>query len=496
MPKISQFQMTEAQAWTGLTTKNHLGAVYQTQPQAASKLMTRIHQTNFGLDLDTYLDQFSPLYLDSDDDFTWELIGSAKKNVPLVEARIAGTVVDGASTAGKNYTEFELVFPEQWFSDENVIVGERNEEYSMQVQADPTPEGSNWVYRMKLITGDPDLFVPYEELQNGKKFSKDWSLVEQTLSKKGGLVNFVSPFKMRNAFSMIRMQHTTPGNMRNRPFATAWKDDKGTTHKVWTQYADYQFDYQFRQEKNKMLMYARANKTADGTYKNFGKSGHIKKQGAGIRQQMEASNTSFYSTFTIDYLIDILLDLSEGKLPGDQREFVLRTGERGAVQFHKAVQDNAQLFTPLFNQDRMYKASGGINGGSIKMPLGYGGQFIEYMGPQGIKVNLSIDSLYDDRERNKIMHPKGGVAESYRYDILDVGTSDGEPNIRKVYAKGEEDIMGYVLGLRNPFSTSGKERNIISDSTDGYTYHRGSMCGAMVKDPSRTASLIPSILAA
>lgn len=494
MPQISPFQMTEAQAWTGLTTKNHMGAIYQANPQSASKLMTRIYQTNFGLDLDTYLGQFSPLTLDTDDDYTWDLIGSAKKNVPLTEARIAGVAVDGTSEAGKNFSEFELVFPEQWFSDENVIVGEKNEVYSMQVIADPTPEGSAWVYRCKLITGDPDLFVPFDELAQGKRFSKDWSLVEQTLSKKGGLVNFVSPFKMRNAFTMIRMQHSAPGNMIDRPFATMWKDEKGTTHSTWTQYEDYQFDYQFRQEKNRLLMYAKANKASDGTYKNFGKSGHIKKQGAGIRQQMEASNTSFYSNFSIDYLIDILLDLSEGKLPGDKREFVLRTGERGAVQFHKAVQDNAQLFTPLYNEDRMYKAGGGINGASVKLPLGYGGQFIEYMGPQGIQVNLSIDSLYDDRERNKVYHPDGGVAESYRYDILDVGTTDGEPNIRKVYVKGQEDIWGYEPGLRHPFSRSG-ERNIMSNATDGYTVHRATICGTMVKDPSRTATLIPSILA-
>lgn len=494
MPKISPFQMTEAQAWTGLTTKNHLGAIYQSNPQVASKLMTRIHQTNFGLDLDSYLEQFSPLTLDSDDDFTWELIGSAKKNVPLVEARIGGTAITAASEAGKNFTEFELVFPEQWFSDENVIVGEKNEVYSMQVIADPLPEGTNWVYRCKLITGDPDLFVPYEELTASKRFSKDWSLVEQTLSKKGGLVNFVSPFKMRNAFTMIRMQHTTPGNMVHRPFATAWKDGDGKAHSTWTQYEDYMFDNQFRQEKNKVLMYSRANKATDGSYKNFGKSGHIKKQGAGIRQQMEASNTSVYSNFSIKYLLDILLDLSEGKLPGDKREFVLRTGERGAVQFHEALEEYSQLFTPLFNEDRMYKSSAGIGSSSNMMGLGYGGQFLEYMGPQGIKVNLSVDSLYDDRERNKIYSAKGGVAESYRYDILDVGTSDGEPNIRKVYAKGQEDIMGYEAGLRHPFAANG-EKNIMSNSTDGYTCHRACMVGAMVKDPSRTATLIPSELA-
>ena len=156
--------MTEAQAWTGLTTKNHLGAIYQAKPQQASKLMTRIHQTNFGLDLDTYLEQFSPVYLETDDDFEWDLIGRAKKNVPLVVARIAGADITAADECGKNFTEFELVFPEQWFSDENVIVGEKNEVYPIQIIADPTPEGTNWVYRVNLITGDSDLFVPFEEL--------------------------------------------------------------------------------------------------------------------------------------------------------------------------------------------------------------------------------------------------------------------------------------------------------------------------------------------
>jgi hypothetical protein len=492
MPKISPFQMTEAQSWAGLTTKNHLGAIYQAKPQMASKLMTRIHQTNFGMDLDTYLEQFTPLYLDTDDDFEWDLIGSAKKNVPLVEARISGTAVTATDQAGKNHSEIELVFNEQWFSDENVIVGEKNEVYPLQVIADPVMEGANWVYRVVLITGDSDLFVPYEELTAGKRFSKDWSLVEQTLSKKGGLVNFTSPFKMRNSFSMIRMQHTVPGNMIDRPFATAWKGDDGKTYSTWTQYEDYQFDMQFRMEKNRLLMFARANKDNNGAYHNYGKSGFIKKQGAGIRQQMESSNTAFYSDFSIEYLLDILLDLSEGKLPGDKREFVLRTGERGAVQFHKALEANAQLFQPLRNQDRMYKTSG--DSVMAKMGYGYGGQFVEYVGPQGIKVNLSVDSLYDDRERNKIYHPDGGVAESYRYDILDVGTSDGEPNIRKVYVKGSEDGMGYEPGLRHPFSRGG-ERNIMANSTDGYTMHRWAICGAMVKDPSRTATLIPSVLA-
>ena len=65
----------------------------------------------------------------------------------------------------------------------------------------------------------------------------------------------------------------------------------------------------------------------------------MKQQGAGIRQQMEVSNTSYYNKFSIDYLIGVLLDLSAGRLPSDKREFVLLTGEYGAVQFHEAIEE-------------------------------------------------------------------------------------------------------------------------------------------------------------
>lgn len=495
MAKLSQFQMTDAKSWSGLTTKNNLGAIWNAAPQKASNIMTMIHQTNFGMDLDTYLNQFGVKVLENEDDFVWELIGTAKKNIPLVEARLTqnGSAISLTDKPGQNYSRFFLVFEEQWFTDVNIIVGERNELYPLQIVSEPVPEGNYWVYEVELITDDPDKYVDVDELQAGKRFSKEWSLVSTTLSKKGGGINFVSPFSMRNQFTMIRMQHTTPGDMINRPFGTMFKNDKGQTFKVWTQYEDYQFDHQFRLEKNRAMMFATSNRKADGSYGNYDKSGFIKKQGAGIRQQMEASNTVFYNTFTIKYLLNVLVDLAENKLDMDARKFVLKTGERGAIQFHYALEDYSQLFQPLFNEDRMFRADGG---GLTSMGLGYGGQFLRYIGPMGIEVSISVDSLYSDRERNKIYHPDGGVAEAYRYDMLDVGTSAGEPNIQKVMARGQEDIWGYEPGFRDPYSPSGGRMHYMANATDGYTVHRGCVFGTKVTDPSRTASFIPSILAA
>lgn len=486
--RISPLQMYEAKDWAGLTTKNHLASIYQVEPQFASKLVNRIFQVNNQIDLDTYLNKFQPMYLDTDDDFKWLLQGYGDKNVPLVEARLTltGSAISATDEPGKNFTRFYVVFPERYFSDTQIIVGEDHELYPLRIVSEPISEGSLSVYEVELMTGDPDLFMPYEKLQSGKRFSKNWSPVSDTLSVKGGTPNYTSPFQMVNTFSMMRMMDKRPGNMISRPVAFSWIGENGKTMSTWMQYADYQFERQFRKQKSKMLMYATSNKASDGTYKQKDVSGYEIKQGAGIKQQMESANVAYYNTFSIEWLTEMLLDISVNRLDETDREFVLLTGEWGMYQFHKALQNYSQLYTPIRNESRI-KSVGG-NG------LQYNGQFVEYMGPQGVKVTLMHDPTKDDIERNIIRHPDGGLANSYVYDILDMGkVSNGTPNVRKVYVKGADDVLGYVPGLRNPF-TPDLKNSMMANSVDGYEIHRMTQCGAMVQDPTRTMSIKPSII--
>ncbi len=128
------------------------------------------------------------------------------------------------------------------------------------------------------------------------------------------------------------------------------------------------------------------------------------------------------------------------------------------------------------------------------MGMGYGGQFVEYKGPNNVQFNMSIDSMYDDRTRNKLMHPEGGVVESYRYDIMDIGTSDGAPNIQKVEVKGQPIIHRYIPGLRNPFDPDGK-MSAIGTAEDAWEEHKWFQGAAIVRDPSRTASFIHNLQA-
>jgi len=486
--KISPFQLYESEDITGLVTKSHLGYRFGIEPQQASKVATMIHQANLGATVNAYLNQFPTKTFETDDDFTWDITTNGKKNVPLAKAEATlGTTVTGASQAGFNYSEFWLYFYEAYFTDVNIIVGERNEIYPIQVLEDPKNVGGLWRYRCRLVTGDPALFIPSEELAAGKRFSKDFSLVEKELSVKGGGVHYTFPYKMMNAMTMIRMQDTIPGNMIERPVKFSWIDPiSKKLMTTWMDYRSYELEMQYQDEINHMLVYSTSNKTAEGTYVQRGKSGRVMQMGAGIKQQMEAANYNTYNSFDIKKFTEMLLDLTVGKVIMGQREVTVLTGEWGMYQFSEALESYTSLYTPARDSYRIYSTGGNS--------MGFRGQFLEFIGPNGIKVNIVHDALKDDFARNKVYYPgKQGLAESYVYDIMNMGTSDGRPNIQKVALAKFGDIRGYEPGLRDPF-TIGQTNRVMSNPKDAWTEHRAYTGGAIVYDPTRTATYKPIIL--
>lgn len=481
-------QETYPTEWSGLTTINHLYSIFAEGPQDSSKLINMIRQANYGLDFNTFLEsQFGVHTYDKDEDFRWMLMGHSRKNVALVRAEINGTTLAITDKAGINGTKFTLVFNENYFSDTDLIVGEKNERYPIRIVDEPIFSGNEVLYECELFTGDPDLFVPYEELQAGKRFSKEWNPIERYFSQKGGTVNYTSPFSMINTFTMVRMEDTRPGNFAARPVSFTWMTNDGPKT-TWLQYADWEFETQFQDTLSYLLMFATSNKKADNTYGQKGKSGVEIKQGAGVQQQIDSSNVSYYNSFTIEYLNEMMLEMSINRLPKDMREFMFRTGEWGMYQFSESLEDYTSLYTPLQDSSRIYQAGGNA--------LGYRGQFLEYKGPNGVKVSLTHEPLNDDLVRNKIIHPEGGVAQSRVYYMLDIGTSNGQYNIQKCNVKNGA-FKAVVPGIRcNPMSPSLKGGfSLAANQVDGWYITVVDSCGARVTDPTRTGILYPAILA-
>ena len=178
-----------------------------------------------------------------------------------------------------------------------------------------------------------------------------------------------------------------------------------------------------------------------------------------------------------------------------ERRFVLRTGERGAIQFHKSVNTLVSGWS-AFNY---FGGNASVNTiSSVPSPLhsnalSAGYQFTEYKAPNGVIVTIEVDPMYDDPVRNKIMHPEGGLAMSYRYDIIYIGSTEA-PNIQLAKVKGKEEYRGYQWGLRNPY-TGGYNNPYMSFDEDKAAFHRMCTVGVFILDPTRTMSLIPNLLA-
>ena len=140
-----------------------------------------------GKSLDAFLNQFPTKEFEDDSEYYWEVIGSSRRNIPLIEARNEnGTLVTSDSgMVGANTAPFYLVFAEDWFADGEYIVGNLNEVYQFRILGDARLEGTNAVYKVELAGGNLE-GVPSERLLAGERFSVEAAFVEKELSRKVG----------------------------------------------------------------------------------------------------------------------------------------------------------------------------------------------------------------------------------------------------------------------------------------------------------------------
>lgn len=413
--------------------------------------MIRLLARNYMNSYDSILNDIPVKEFENDEEFYWDVISSSRKNVPLIEARAADntTVVTSASAnVGVGGDIFYLVFPEDWFSKGEVIVGNLNQVYPIRVRKDAVLEGTNAVYECETYGGLTQ-GIPAERLLQGERFSIEYAPVEREGSRKVSDIHFASPVAMRNEWSTIRIHHKVWGNKLGKKVAFGiplTKNVNGkevkSTEDMWMHNVDWQLEQEFAEHKNNVLLFGTSNRNKNGEYLNYGDSGNVIRSGSGIFEQTEVANIRYYNKFSLKLLEDALLEISTSKLGMKDRVFTLNTGQRGAVQFHKAVLDEVSGWT-VFTLDN--SSVGAVQKTTSPLhtnALSAGFQFTEYKAPNGIVVKLNVDDFYDDPVRNKVLHKDGGVAMSYRYDIWSLGTPE-QPNIQKCKIKGDNEVRSY-----------------------------------------------------
>jgi hypothetical protein len=269
---LRPFQVTAPRDISGLVKTENLAYNFGIAPQKASQVAIKLRQANVGQDMNTYLSQFPVKKFATQDDFVWDIETDGDKNIPLVKCTLTptGSAISLTDKVGQYKREFYLFFAEDWFFVTNVIVGERNEDYQIRVMEEGVPvAGGLTRYKCTLLGGDKTAYIPYEELIPGKRFSKDFSLVENTLSVDGGGIHHNFPYTMRGTFSMIRMENTVPGDMVNksRPVEFRWRDSRNNkVMSAWLDKLTYDFDMQFMKEQNYHQLKHLTYRTFEGNF--------------------------------------------------------------------------------------------------------------------------------------------------------------------------------------------------------------------------------------
>jgi hypothetical protein len=489
--RVNKFQLYDVKHWRGLTKENHLGYLMEQAPIDMSPIIHDIARTNYGCEFDTLMEMFGQETISEDREFEWKITGPDIKNFPLV------TWYDENNNQpvrpGVGFTYFFMEFAEDCFDETDVIATDSREFYQLRIHERTMVSSTNWRYKVQLLGGDHTMFVPASELVSGKRYSRMYNPVEQTLSTKGGSVSHSGYTKMRNRCSSVRLNETVPGNMitagKNDPkqvfFTTKDKYGKTQTVKSWIGKLDWEIQMQMKQQKGLLMLYSKWNKTEQDTYIHKGLSGNDLKMGAGFYEQISPSNIHYINNWTLDHITDICLNLSVGRLPTDKRRFVLGMGEYGSRRFHKLCEARGIPFSTN-------NAGNRISGTGDNLRLG--GQYTKYGDVNGVELEIMILPYKDSPILNTERHPDGGYTSSYEIEIMNIGENNGKANMVKVSVESDPEIFYYVEGIRSPYSPNGtpENRKGVSSHVDGYEIGNKYTAGFKLVDPTAVARILPN----
>lgn len=502
--QLNRWQVKEIKAWNGplFDPKATLKAMHKNAPEKIRKAMVKLNCYYGGKSLEAQLDEFDTHYVDTLNDFYYEILADGRRNVQLVEARYQGNVIDesteGNVGAGAGAI-IELVFGENYFFEGEVIVGEKNERYPIRIIKEPQPEGLGQVRYFVECYNLPN-GIPASELLPGKRFSPEYAPAEAGLSRFQGGIRRSSHSKVMGTLGTIRIDHKVAGDVDDYAVGMGFPViDKSGNEKVMTvlsSWEDWEVEKEFANYKHNMIAYGTGTVDENGVSTVIGKSGREIKAGLGLYPQIEQTNAIYFNFFSLDLLEAILMQLSYNKLGIDDRNFIIRTGQGGAGLFHKAVLNHVSGWQSFLLEAEglgIQKTNSNLHQNALKA----GFQFTEYLSPNNIRVRIEVDGSYDDPVRNKILMPGTQLpAMSFRMDIIYKGTKE-QPNIQKLgYKKFQKyggELRGYSSGFRNPF-TGDMNVNYMATDEDSATITKFTHTGVVVYNSDLCASLIPEVL--
>jgi len=491
-------------SWNGFTDKNHLIAAYDLDPVQINNKLEQIMEVNLGENFVSMVMKHGIYTIGKDKDvYRWNLENNLVSNYKLLGAyedaamsRVVGTTP--GYRPGANRTEFYMLFANKPFSVNEFIVGMKPDLYRLWVTDEPRNIGGDrYLYKLQINASDELANIPITELYTNSLWSSDGGLAPHQMSYRGFDIAFKSHGQIENRLSQFRMQHSIPGNlMDTEPLGFFIKGNNGKARQLWIHNVEYEFLKKARYATAAIVMNGKNNVWADGSIGNIDKNGFSATTGAGFKEQWSTSNLHTWNTAPdLDFLREIALDAVVGKILPENRKMVIKAGEYGLTALSTMVTEKfgANAWTAGYMNDGTGRAfSWKDNEVNVKT-----GQVMGVALINGISFSFVIDPSKDDRDRNKLTHPLGGLASSYEYDIMGFGGKDETANMQIVRREGEYPVWAVEEGMRGFKSSRGTSFGApkqLSTAIDASTIHYADFgVGAIVHDPTKIIRYYPEI---
>lgn len=411
------------------------------------------------------------------DSWTWKF----KK--PLVAPQTMENLETGNATLGINKGTFKVKLDRDWFTYGDVISPDRYSGRMIRVIPDGIyPEDGGFVYICQLVTDSKTDYFPAMYLEEGTQYEFVYSIYGE-LNDQGTKVIHGGEMEMMNGLA---------GELRTETAITDWADaltmtvssiiidDRGQPVEVkdsrWFKRAEMAAWAKHRRQKENYLVWGAPGSGLMGT------SGYDVKSAMGLWPMLHLGNVQYYNNLTMGRLEESIGEMYYGRVPMNQRDVVLYTGEAGFLLFSRAVELKLNGLGGLIPLDKFITGSG--------MDMGFGYQFMSYLMPNGGKITLKHMKLLDSYTTK---HERGGgrfSKLSATFIGLDM-SHDATENLKIVKrATRADDYWGYVAGTASPYGPI--KGGLSSHKRAGYEMWIQSRIGLHIQDITKTFMLKPT----
>ena len=413
--------------------------------------------------------------------WTWKTMGRMKFNDYVLWFNTANT------TPGKGGAMFDVEFATHWLIEQYGLIAPDGVT-QVRIMKD-LGEGTHggYLYRLKLTTPDPNVFVDPDNLKVGKY----WSMTAPTISEsysKGNRSNVMGPGKMTSQLEFHRYSKEIAGNITNVIVTYEFKTKGGGTTNLWINEEMRQHDVQLRIMDEERLWLAEYNRNEYGEVPLIDPdNGQPIPHTAGMMQICRESNYDTYGeVLTLNKIKRTIGDVLDKDTDTGSMEVTLMGGRGFMEDFDEAIRSEAvgnDFTTPL--GDKMIED---FEGG-----LSYGKYFRRYKTVEGHIITvkhlpfLDNGTLAENAKANGMIHPRTGrPMTSHQAFMIDLSTYNGERNVRKIRQKGQIYKIGILKGLTDiPASWGAVPNNAISTEIDMSRYEIKNSYGLQVNNATK-----------